>query len=242
MELNKVYNGDSMDLIKNIENNSIDLIILDPNYQDWDELCKKGLINESVRVLKPTGNILCFTKQPFDYNLRNEINPIFRREIIWSFSNGGAWVSKKMPLVSFQKIYWLVLSKDFYFNPRTGLEYNYNTKNMKRNKKVFGGYEEEGRYFEKSDDGTWIRDHYHYNKPNCGSIPQKPSELLKLLINCLCPENGLVLDPFLGSGESAIQSIQLNRNFIGYELDKETFKISENRINENENLWMVNNK
>ena len=230
MELNKIFNGDSMDLIKNIENNSIDLVVLDPNYQDWDILCERGIIKESIRVLKPTGNIVCFTKQPFDYNLRNEVNHIFKHEIIWSFSNGGAWVSRRLPLTYFQKIYWLVLSKEYYFNPRTGLQYKENTKNAKRTKKVFSGYEEEGRYFEKSEAGTWLKDFYHFNKPHGGKIPKKPSELLGVFINCLCPENGIVLDPFLGSGEAIIQSINLNRRFIGFEIDGENFKLAHNRV------------
>ena len=105
MELNKIHNNDCLSNLCLIEDATIDLVILDPDYNDWDMLSKKGLINEAVRVLKPTGNIICFTKQPFDYNLRNEINFMFRREIIWSFCNGGAWVSNKMPLVSFQKLY-----------------------------------------------------------------------------------------------------------------------------------------
>jgi DNA modification methylase len=233
----KIENGDAMYLIEDIEDESIDLVILDPNYQDWDNLCEQGLICQAVRVLKPTGNIICFTKQPFDFNLRNEVNHIFRREFIWSFSNGGAWVSNNMPLVSFQKIYWLVTTNQFYFNPRTGLNYNENTKSIKRNKKIFDGYEADGKFFNKSDEGTWLRDHYHYNKPNCGKIPKKPEELLKILIKCLCPENGIVLDPFLGSGETAIQSINLKNNFIGYEINNEIYNIANKRINEklNEN-------
>jgi hypothetical protein len=152
--VNKLICGNAMDLIADIDDHSVDLTILDPNYQDWDKLCEEGLICQAVRVTKLTGSIICFTKQPFDYNLRNEVDHIFRREIIWSFSNGGAWVSNKMPLVSFQKIFWLTLTKEFYIDTRTGLYYNKGTKSTKRTTKVFGGYKDEGRQFEKSDDGT----------------------------------------------------------------------------------------
>lgn len=219
--INKLTQGDAMELITELDDHSIDLTILDPDYQDWDKLCKEGLICQAVRVTKLTGNIICFTKQPFDYNLRNEVNHIFRREIIWSFSNGGAWVSKRMPLVSFQKIFWLTLTKDFYIDVRTGLDYNESTKSMKRSSKVFGDYKAEGKEFEKSEDGTWIRDHYHYNKPHCGKIPAKPDGLMKIFIKCFCPENGVVLDPFFGSGVSGKISRLLNRNFIGFEKDEQ---------------------
>lgn len=117
-----LFQGNAMDLICDLDDHSVDLTILDPDYQDWDKLCEEGLICQAVRVTRLTGNIICFTKQPFDYELRNEVNHIFRREIIWSFSNGGAWVSKRMPLVSFQKIFWLTLSKEFYIDVRTGLD------------------------------------------------------------------------------------------------------------------------
>lgn len=217
----EILKGNALDLITELEDHSVDLTILDPDYQDWDKLCEQGIICQAVRVTKLTGNIICFTKQPFDYELRNEVNHIFRREFIWSFSNGGAWVSKKMPLVSFQKIYWLTLTKDFYIDVRTGIDYNENTKSMKRNKKVFGDYEAEGREFEKSEDGTWIRDHYHFNKPHSGKIPAKPEQLIKIIIKCFSPEGGIVLDPFLGSGITAKVSKELNRNFIGFEIDED---------------------
>ena len=219
--MRNLIHGDAMQLIADLEDRSVDLTILDPNYQDWDNLCERGLICEAVRVTKPTGNIICFTKQPFDYNLRNEVNHIFRREIIWSFSNGGAWVSKKMPLVSFQKIYWLTLGKDFYIDVRTGLDYDEKTKNMKRSSKVFEGYCEEGKNFEKSNEGTCLRDHYHFNKPHTGKIPSKPKDLIKILVKCFSPENGLVLDPFFGSGIVGDVCNEINRNFIAFELDSD---------------------
>jgi len=218
--INSLTQGDAMQLIEDLDDHSVDLTVLDPDYQDWDKLCEEGLICQAVRVTKLTGNIICFTKQPFDFNLRNEVNHIFRREFIWSFSNGGAWVSKRMPLVSFQKIFWLTITKDFYIDVRTGLDYSQATKSMKRTSKVFGDYEAEGRDFTKSEDGTWIRDHYHLNKPHCGKIPAKPNDLMKIFIKCFCPENGIVLDPFFGSGVSGKVAKELNRNFIGFEKDE----------------------
>ena len=231
MDLNQIILGDCMELLPLLDDGIADLIILDPNYNDWDSLCKEGLISEAVRLLKPTGNLLCFTKQPFDYNLRLEIDHIFRREIIWTFTNGGAWVSNRMPLVSFQKIYWSTISNDFYFNQRTGLPYNDKTTNFKRSKKVWEGYNCEGRDFLKSEDGVWIRDHLHFNKPNMGGIPAKPLELIDILIRCFSPTGGLVIDPFCGSGQIPISCLKQNRNFISYELSDKTYNIANNRLN-----------
>lgn len=230
IELNKIYNEDCMDYLCDIDDESIDLVILDPNYNDWDKLCEQGLICQAVRVAKTTGNIIMFTKQPFDYNLRNEINHIFRREIVWTFCNGGAWVSNKMPLVSSQKIYWCTLSKNFYFHERTGIDYSEGTKDFKRSNKVFGGYKSDGKLFTKSSEGVWLRDHLHYNKPNFGRIPAKPIELVSILLRCFCPEGGTVLDPFMGSGTTAVACMQSGRHYIGFEKDYECIKVINNRL------------
>lgn len=191
---------DAMEFLDSFEDDTFDLIFLDPDYQDWDALIKRGLIEKAIQKIKPTGNILCFTKQPFDYALRVAANKWFRREIAWTFENGGAWCSPKMPLMSTQKIYWLVKDKKFFFNPRTGVAYNKNTQDFKRSKKVFGNYEAEGRAFVKSEDGIWLRDHLHYNKPNSGKIPAKPRQLIEILCRCFCPDGGMIADPFTGSG------------------------------------------
>ena len=231
METNKIYNIDAFDLLFDLDDDSVDLVILDPNYQDWDDLCENGLIVQAVRVLKQTGNILCFTKQPFDYELRNEIHHIFRREIVWTFTNGGAWVSNRMPLVSHQKIYHCVVDqRESYFYERTGIEYSEKTKDFKRSNKVFDGYEEDGRQFEKSNDGVWLRDHLHFNKPHTGKIPSKPKELYDVLIKCYCPKGGLVLEPFSGSGNFAISCINQSKQYIGSEIDNNVYEYSINNI------------
>lgn len=230
--LDKIYNEDCMESLWAIEDESVDLVVLDPDYNDWDKLCLEGLICQSVRVLKQTGNIICFTKQTFDFNLRNEIDYMFRREICWSFCNGGAWVSNQMPLVSYQKLYWCTPNKKgFYFNPRTGMPYNQNTpEKIKRKSKVFAGYNKEGREFQKSEDGIWLRDHLHFNKPSMGRIPAKPKELTDIIVKCFCPEDGVVLDPFVGGGNVVISAKENKRHYIGFERDTKTFNIAQERL------------
>lgn len=59
---------------------------------------------------------------------------------------------------------------------------------------------------------------------------QKPVELFELLINQSSNENGLILDPFLGSGSSAIAAIKSNRQFIGIDIDKRALDLTIKRI------------
>ena len=58
-----------------------------------------------------------------------------------------------------------------------------------------------------------------------------PEELIKTPILACCPTNGIVLDPFIGSGTTGKVAKELGRNFIGFELSKEYCNIAESRIN-----------
>lgn len=57
-----------------------------------------------------------------------------------------------------------------------------------------------------------------------------PEELIETPIKAGCPENGIVMDIFMGSGTTAVVAQKLNRNYIGIELNSEYIKIAENRI------------
>ena len=131
------------------------------------------------------------------------------------------------------KIYWLTPTKDFFFQPRTGGAYNSKTKAFKRKEKVFGGYSKEGRNFQPSEEGVWMRDHYHFNKPLTGSTPSKPEELIRIFLRCLCPPGGVVLNPFSGSGVIERVCIKEGLNFIGFENNSqvyEKFELSEVKV------------
>lgn len=217
----EIVQADAFEYLDTFQPDTFDLIILDPDYQDWEKYIEAGILEKALRILKPTGNVLCFVKQPFDYKLRIACAPWFRREIVWTFENGGAWCSPKMPLISHQKIYWLTKGRGCYFNPRTGLAYSSSTRDFKRKSKVFGDYEAEGRTFQRSEEGTWLRDHLHYNKPNSGKIPAKPQELIDILVRCFSPDGGLVLDPFAGSGTTIHAAEALAREVFACERDED---------------------
>jgi DNA modification methylase len=65
-----------------------------------------------------------------------------------------------------------------------------------------------------------------------GHPTQKPVKLIRYLLTASSRENELVLDPFMGSGTTGVACMNLNRNFIGIEIDEGYFKIAEKRINE----------
>jgi DNA modification methylase len=64
-----------------------------------------------------------------------------------------------------------------------------------------------------------------------------PQKLIEPCILCGCPENGIVLDPFMGSGTTALVAMKQFRKYIGCEINPEYVKIAEKRIADNKGLF-----
>lgn len=216
-----IIHGDGLGVARTLASQTFDLVVLDPDYQRWEQLLTDGLLAEAHRLVRPTGNIVCFTRQPFDFDLRVAVQPTLRRQIVWSFSNGGAWCSPHLPLISHQLLFWCSPSPIPFFEPRSGMAYSEGTRGFVRSRKVFGDYDQQGREFVPSDDGTWMRDHFHINKPITGQVFEKPTELLSVLIRCLTPEHGAVFDPFAGSGAVMKSAAAEGRSCVSVEIDGE---------------------
>ena len=91
---------------------------------------------------------------------------------------------------------------------------------------------EKGTYFSKHKE---LNDFRKFFITSCkkGIHPaEKPIELIERFIKVSSQENDLVFDPFMGSGTTGIACKKLNRNFVGFEIDKEYFNIAQERINE----------
>lgn len=89
----------------------------------------------------------------------------------------------------------------------------------------------------KKLNGKRERDLLSFNKCKPELHPtQKPVELLKYLIEKSSNENDTVLDPFMGSGSTGVAAKELNRNFIGIELDENYFNIAKERIENTEKV------
>lgn len=83
---------------------------------------------------------------------------------------------------------------------------------------------------------------------NCLDIPniigkkkhptEKPVELMKILIENSSEEHATVLDPFMGAGSTGVAAVMSNRNFIGIEIDKEYFDIAETRLDGAKSKWL----
>jgi site-specific DNA-methyltransferase (adenine-specific) len=236
MEVNKIYNKDCYELLKEIDNGKVDLLLQDTPFgctqNDWDikpDLTK--MWTEWERVTKEDGAIIFFATQPFcsELILSNQKN--FRYDIIWYKALGTGFLNaNKMPMRNHEHI--LVFYRKLpTYNPQMVV----GKMRMKGSKKGnattnYGNYEGktkiDDQYFPQS-----VIDFNNGDRTSENDHPtQKPLDLIRYLIKTFSNENDLVFDGYMGSGTTAHACIKENRNFIGAELNKEYYDKAIKRI------------
>jgi DNA modification methylase len=238
----RLENKDCLKLLKDLDDNSIDLVVVDPPYfeivkNDWDnqwkseqeylEWCKEWT-KECFRVLKPgrcfyvwgTTKTDTFLKYKLEV-LNNIDNAHYHNWIIWSYDWGGR--TKKTFARKHEDLLMYSKGKDFTFNA-DDVRIPYKVKTNVRKGAT-------NNPLGKIPTDVWEKNNHTTSKEYCGWHPtQKPISLLERVIKANTNEGDTVLDVFSGSGSTAIASKRTNRNFIGCELDKEYFTKSLERI------------
>ena len=238
----RLENKDCLGLLAEIDDNSIDLVVVDPPYfeivkNDWDnqwkseqeylEWCKEWT-KECFRVLKPgrcfyvwgTTKTDTFLKYKLEV-LNNIDNAYYHNWIIWSYDWGGR--TKKTFARKHEDLLMYSKGKDFTFNA-DDVRIPYKVKTNVRKGAT-------NNPLGKIPTDVWEKNNHTTSKEYCGWHPtQKPISLLERVIKANTNEGDTVLDVFSGSGSTAIASKRTNRNFIGCELDKEYFTKSLERI------------
>ena len=236
-------NGDCLEEIKNLPDNSIDLICSDPpfnqNYRlDWDQIINlPKLWPELKRVLKDDGTVVMFGQHPFTSDLVNSNREWFRYEWIWDKQiPKGMHRAKQQPMRKHENI--IVFSKNYKHNyypvmtPRDKPVTSYNI--TKNNKGGIGGYVDNDKkkftYTEKNPTSI-IQGHFEANRGTIRYHPtQKPVSLNEYLIKTYTKEYDTVLDFCYGSCSTGVACKNTNRNFIGMELDDEYYELGKNRV------------
>ena len=234
-----LMNGDCLDLMKTIPDGSVDMVLTDPPYGTtackWDSIIPfEPMWAELKRIIKPNGAIVLFGSEPFSSALRMSNIKQYKYDWIWDKVNsGGGLLAKKQPLKQHEII--------SIFSNGGHNYYPVMTKGKLRNKKSYGskkgsvtGFIEASKdnyndlYFPK----TIIQ---YSNASQKGKLhpTQKPVALLEYLIKTYTQENETVLDFTMGSGSTGVAAKNLNRSFIGIELDEKYFEIAKERINAN---------
>jgi site-specific DNA-methyltransferase (adenine-specific) len=223
--------GDCFEVMKKIEDNSIDAIITDPPYGTtackWDSVIDFNLMWEQLnRIIKPNGAIVLFGSEPFSSALRMSNIKNYKYDWKWdkivptNFLN-----AKKQPMRIFEDI--LVFNCKVYYPIM-----------IKRDKPIKGYATKSSTNNDiKLDKTTRIYTHkYPTNKIELKRIKggihptQKPIELMEYLIKTYTQENQTVLDFTMGSGSTMVACVSTNRNGIGIEMDENYFNIAKKRV------------
>ena len=254
----KLYNGDCLNVMKDISDKSIDMILCDLPYGTtpltWDkEIPMDKLWIEYKRVLKDNGVVVLFGQEPFSSYLRISNIDWYKYDWYWekeSFTN--VFQVKRRPGKNVETI------SVFYKNQPTYNPQKYKHEGKPVTNKIGDdarfsstqiGNEAKVRPLEYVDDMTrYPKQVIRVNRENKRKAvhpTQKPVALLEYLIKTYTNENELVLDNCMGSGSCGVACINTDRNFIGIELDENYFNIAKDRIENKEqelkesknNLW-----
>ena len=238
----KLFKGDCLEVMdKLIESGvNVDAVICDPPY--GTTACKWDIIipfdkmwNRINKLIKPNGAICLFGSEPFSSNLRISNINNYKYDWIWNKGRGTDFLnSKRKPLSSYENISVFYLKQPTY-NPQFWFSTPYDKGLVKHSNNTMECYGKTNDVICKSEDGR----RYPLNIININKLSshkknfhptQKPVELLEYLIKTYTNEGDLVLDFTMGSGSTGVSCLNLNRKFIGIELDENYFNIAKERI------------
>ena len=231
MELNKIYNEDCMQGMKRIPDKSVDMILADLPYgttrNKWDSIIPLDPLWEQYnRIIKDNGAIVLTAQTPFDKVLGVSNLKHLKYEWIWQKTQGtGHLNAKKMPMKNHENV--LVFYKKLpTYNPqmRAGKPY------VQKSGIASSNYGEQVRVITENDGFRYPLSVIEFKSDKGIHPTQKPVALFEYLIQTYSNEGDLILDNVMGSGTTAIAAMNTNRNFIGFELDPDYFKIATDRI------------
>ena len=239
--------GDSRELLKKIPDNSVQLVVTSPPYnigkvygkyndkmsfEEWEELMQT-ITKEVYRILKPNGSFFLnlspvpigkskeiFPLPYLGYKIIKENNFYLRNLITWTF-NGMQNPTKRLA-GRYENILWCVKDIDNYIFNLDDVRIPYITKNDKR---LTG----KGR----NPTDVWYFDRVNNMTKNSLGLTHPtiyPTPMIERIIKMSSNTNDTILDPFLGSGTSAIAALNLDRNIIGFELDDKYLPEIESRL------------
>lgn len=240
LELNKIYQGDCLELMPLIDDKSIDMILCDLPYGNtacrWDFIIIpfEPLWQQYKKIIKDNGAIVLTASQPFTSALLMSNIMMFKYNWIWNKVRGvGHLLSKKRPMMATEDI--LIFGKDVI---------KYNPQMRKRDKPRKSTNKGNPRYSIDQRilfNGKTLYEKYpiniiEFNKSSSKDLllhpNQKPVALFEYLIKTYTNEGDLVLDNCAGSGTTGVACINLKRNFILIEKEEKYIEIIRKRLND----------
>jgi site-specific DNA-methyltransferase (adenine-specific) len=245
MGTQKLLHGDCLELMKELPDKSIDMILCDLPYETtrcrWDVIIDfKLLWKQYKRIIKDNGAIVLTSAQPFTSKLIMSNLEMFRYCWIWNKGKGSNFIMvKKQPLRIHEEV---LIFGNCTYNPQM-------TENKKYRDRRNENWLKQGTINRKGATTpkgivsysknynpsllypkSIIKINNHLQKEKRLHPTQKPVALMEYLIKTYTNEGNLVLDNCMGSGTTGVACKNLNRDFIGMELDEKYFNIAKQRI------------
>ena len=256
MELNKIYNMDNLELLKQMESELVDLIYCDILYNTGkkfkDFVDKLGTPQEAIewyrprliemnRVLKETGSIYLQCDYRLVHYLKVEMDSIFglnnfRNDIIWCYKSQGfskkQWSNKHDNILFYSKSNkWIFNLDDIREEPSESWVKRYG-KELEKNGFFIDGKGKRYDGFVGSPPRDWLDINIlpQAHKERVGYDTQKPKALLEKIIKASSNKNDIVADFFCGSGTSLVVAKELGRKYIGCDINPRAVEITKTRL------------
>lgn len=241
LELNRIYQRDCIEGMRMIPDKSIDMILCDLPYgttrNKWDSVIDlDSLWEQYERVIKDNGAIVLTAQTPFDKVLGASNIKLLKYEWIWEKDTPtGHLNAKKMPMKAHENI--LIFYKKLpTYNAQmtTGhkpMNTSYGTSKVNNN---YGKFQPQATTDKRTV--RYPRSVQKFNKPNNNGQnlhpTQKPVALFEYLIRTYTNDNEIILDNCMGSGTTAVATLQVGggRKFIGFETESEYIEIANKRL------------
>lgn len=295
MEINKIHLGDCRELVKQLDDNSIDCLVTSPPYYGLRDYGIEGQLGLEVTYQEYLKGLLdlfaavkpkiknegtcwvnlgdsygcggngggpkqltmkyknftfkgktpdkCLMLIPFRFALGMiDLGYILRNVIIWHKPNAMPQSCKDRFTVDFEYVFFFVKQKKYYFKQQfeefkddkrslTGY-FSHDKGNIKRTK--INCYTQEGSNMRT----TWtINNACAEGNHGVSHVAMFPKHLVLRMLDAGCPEGGLVLDPFMGSGQTAIVAQWQRKNWIGFEISPDYIQEANTRIDREKDLF-----
>lgn len=229
--------GDCLELMKDIEDSSIDLILCDLPYGSiackWDSVIPFDKLWEQYkRVIKKNGAILLFGAEPFSSHLRLSNLKDYKYDWIWEKNTGTNFLhAKRMPIRYTENVHVFIEGSSWYYPQKTTGHVPTNSGIGRNTGNVYFG---QSKVDYKGGDTTRFPKNVikfkSVNNYKRVHPTEKPVDLCEYLIQTYSTEGQTILDNCMGSGTTGVACINTNRKFIGMEKDEGYFKIAQERI------------
>jgi len=238
----ELIQGDCLEKMKGIPDGSIDMVLTDPPYgttqNKWDSVVALEPMWKEIKRITKTSSPVVFTAcNPFSASLIMSNPKMFKYDWVWQKPKGtGHLNAKRQPMRDKEDIL-VFYQEQCTYNPQMTEGEPYKDKAGKdhgKNTSMTGSYGEYTNFREDNAGFRYPKQVQKFGVVERGTVhpTQKPVPLLEYLIKTYTNEGDTVLDFTMGSGSTGVACKNLNRNFIGIELDAEYFKIAEKRIKE----------